>query len=181
MRCVGWVIRALGVVLLAGCGSSNEDGLRLWMLEQKNEMRPRVPPIAEPKPFKPADYEVVAITDPYAQDKLTSVLKRDTVQKSSTSNALITREQGRRKEVLETFPLDTMAMVGSLLQEGQPAALIRVDKLLYQVRLGNHMGLNYGRVTNITESEVTLREIVQDSVGEWIERPATLQLQERAK
>ena len=74
-----------------------------------------------------------------------------------------------------------MSMVGSLIQEGQPAALIRVDRLLYQVRLGNYLGMNYGRVTKITETEVTLREIVQDAVGEWIERAATLQLQERVK
>jgi type IV pilus assembly protein PilP len=74
-----------------------------------------------------------------------------------------------------------MAMVGSLIQAGQPAALIRVNQLLYQVRLGSYVGMNYGRVTKITETEVTLREIVQDAVGEWIERPATLQLQENAK
>jgi type IV pilus assembly protein PilP len=49
------------------------------------------------------------------------------------------------------------------------------------VRLGNHLGQNYGRVTKITETEVTLREIVQDAAGEWVERTAALQLQERLK
>jgi len=60
-------------------------------------------------------------------------------------------------------------------------ALVKVDNLLYQVRVGNHLGQNYGRVTKITETEVSLREIVQDAAGEWIERTATLQLQERTK
>jgi len=50
--------------------------------------------------------------------------------------------------------------------------------LLYQVRPGQYLGQNYGRITKISETEVVLREIVQDAVGEWIERPAALQLQE---
>jgi type IV pilus assembly protein PilP len=74
-----------------------------------------------------------------------------------------------------------MSMVGSLVKSGQPVALVKVDNLLYQVRPGNYLGQNYGRVTKIAETEITLREIVQDAVGEWIERPAALQLQERTK
>jgi hypothetical protein len=74
-----------------------------------------------------------------------------------------------------------MAMVGSMNRHGQPVALVRVDKLLYQVRVGDYLGLNYGRITRINETEVALREIVQDAAGEWIERVATLQLQERCE
>jgi type IV pilus assembly protein PilP len=59
--------------------------------------------------------------------------------------------------------------------------LVTVGKLLYQVRTGDHLGQNYGLVTKISETEVTLREIAQDAVGEWIERTASLQLQERSK
>ena len=77
--------------------------------------------------------------------------------------------------------MDSMALVGSILRAGQPVALVRVDSLLYQVKLGNYLGQNYGRVTKITETEIVLREIVQDAVGEWIERTSTLQLQERTK
>jgi type IV pilus assembly protein PilP len=72
-------------------------------------------------------------------------------------------------------------MVGSLTKEGRPVALIKVDNLLYQVKPGNYLGQNYGRVMKISETEITLREIVQDAVGEWVERPSTLQLQERSK
>ena len=57
----------------------------------------------------------------------------------------------------------------------------KVGSLLYQVRVGNHLGQNYGRITRISESEITLREIVQDGTGEWIERQAVLQLQEGIK
>lgn len=181
MRFLSWSLLVLVAAVLAGCGASSEDELRAWMLEERNQMRPRVPPISEPKPFLPENYAGVAAMDPFSIDKLTAALKRDSAQAAPMTNALIAPELARRKEALEAFPLDTMAMVGSLIQEGQPAALIRVDKLLYQVRPGSYLGLNYGRVTKITETEVTLREIVQDAVGEWIERPATLQLQENVK
>jgi len=107
-------------------------------------------------------------------------LRRDSSQVAS-NGALVAPELARRKEPLEAFPLDSMALVGSLVQAGKPVALVKVDSLLYQVRPGNYLGQNYGRVTKINETEVTLREIVQDAVGEWIERTATLQLQEKSK
>jgi type IV pilus assembly protein PilP len=74
-----------------------------------------------------------------------------------------------------------MSMVGSVSREGKPFALLKVNNLLYQVKVGDYLGQNYGRVTKIAETEVTLREIVQDAAGEWIERSASLQLQERAR
>ena len=79
------------------------------------------------------------------------------------------------------MPLDAVAMVGSLLRQGQPVALVRVDNLLYQVRAGNYLGQNYGRITKISETEVALREIVQDAGGEWLERAVKIQLQEGSK
>lgn len=181
MMLMRWGVLLLAAALLAACGSTSEDDLRTWMQEQRSQMRPRVPPISEPKPFRPENYVDGEAVDPFSRDKLTSALKREGVQQASTTSALIAPELARRKEALEAYPLDTMSMVGSLIQEGQPAALVKVDKLLYQVRLGSHLGMNYGRVIKITETEVTLREIVQDAVGEWIERPATLQLQEIVK
>ena len=72
-------------------------------------------------------------------------------------------------------------MVGSLDRGGKRVALVRVDKLLYQVKVGDYLGQNYGRVTQISESDVGLREIVQDAAGEWIERNAQLQLQEKKR
>jgi type IV pilus assembly protein PilP len=167
-------------VLLSGCVFSDEDDLQQWMNEQRAQTRPSVTPISEPKQFTPQPYSQVGAIEPYSIQKLTQALKTDAVQASSNA-ALIAPELARRKEPLEAFPLDSMAMVGSLLKQGSPVALIKVDNLLYQVKAGNYLGQNYGRITKITETEVTLREIVQDAVGEWIERPATLQLQERAK
>lgn len=166
--------------LLTACSSSDEGELQSWMQEQRSQIKPRISPISEPKQFKPETYALESQVDPFSKEKLTQALKRDSSQASS-NGALIAPELARRKEALESFPLDTMSMVGSLTKEGKPVALVKVDALLYQVRLGGYLGQNYGKVTKISETELTLREIVQDAAGEWIERPATLQLQERSK
>ena len=120
------------------------------------------------------------MVEPFSKEKLTQALKRDSSQASS-NGALVAPELARRKQALEAFPLDSMALVGSMVRAGQPVALVKVNNLLYQVRPGDYLGQNYGRVTKINETEVALREIVQDAVGEWIERTASLQLQERSK
>ena len=84
-------------------------------------------------------------------------------------------------EPLEAYPLDSMSMVGSVVKQGRQYALLKVDNLLYQVKVGDYLGQNYGKITKITETDVTLREIVQDAAGEWTERTGSLQLQENAR
>jgi type IV pilus assembly protein PilP len=167
-------------LVVAGCGSAGQDELQAWMNEQRAQTRPKVQPIPEPKKFTPQAYTEEKSTDPFSIQKLAQALKRESSQ--STSNAaLVAPELARRKEPLESFPLDSMKMVGSLLKEGRPVALVRVDNLLYQVQPGNYLGQNFGRVTKVAETELVLREIVQDAAGEWIERKAALQLQEGSK
>lgn len=174
------VLGSLAAALLAGCSISGEDELRQWMADQRNQVHPRVIPLVEPKKFIPQAYTQEGLVDPFSLQKLTQALKRDATQ-SVANTALIAPEMARRKEALEAYPVDSMVMVGSLRKAGQPVALVKIDNLLYQVRVGNYLGLNYGRVMKIDESELTLREIVQDSSGDWIERPASLVLQEGAK
>jgi type IV pilus assembly protein PilP len=168
------------VCLLTACGAASEDELRQWMTAQHNMAHPKAAPISEPKQFQPENYVTAGEVEPFSNQKLTQALKRDSSQAAS-NGALIAPELARRKEPLEEFPVDSMAMVGSMIKEGKPVALITVGKLLYQVHEGDHIGLNFGRATKISETEVSLREIVQDAAGEWIERPASLQLQERSK
>jgi type IV pilus assembly protein PilP len=165
---------------LAGCGASGQGEVQQWMNQQRASTKPHVTPIPEPKKFTPQAYNQQGSTDPFSNLKLTQALKRDSAE--STSNAaLLAPELARRKEPLEAFPLDSMKMVGSLLKEGHPVALLRIDNLLYQVKPGNYLGQNYGKIVKVNETEVVLREIVQDAAGEWTERTATLQLQERSK
>lgn len=173
---------SLVVAVLAGCAPAHQD-LHEWMAEERRNARPHVVPLKEPKPFVPAVYDDGGVADAFAVQRLTSVLQGevDTDTSGDTSLALITPELNRRKEPLEEFPLDAMSMVGLLERGSERVALVRVNGLLYQVVEGNHLGQDYGLVTNINESEITLREIVQDAAGEWIERKASLQLQESTK
>ncbi|MCJ0764986.1 pilus assembly protein PilP [Variovorax terrae] len=179
-RLISVCLLGLWGVMLAGCSGSGQEELQQWMTEQRNQTRPKIPPISEPKQFTPQAYTQEGVADPFSNQKLTQALKRDSTQATANA-ALITPELARRKEALEAFPLDAISMVGSLVKTGQPVALVKVDNLLYQVRTGNYLGQNYGRITKVSETEVALREIVQDAAGEWIERTATLQLQEGSK
>jgi type IV pilus assembly protein PilP len=168
---------ALIVGVLAGlsaCGGE-QDELQQWMDQQKREVRPNVTPLSPPKRFDPQPYEQAVAVEPFSTQKLTVALK----QEARAPNSLYAGEVNRRKEPLEAYPLDSMSMVGSVARAGRPTALLRVDNLLYQVKVGDYLGQNFGKVMAITETEVRLREVVQDSAGEWIERPAALQLQER--
>lgn len=169
-----------GLVVLASCSYSSEGELRQWMATQKSQTRPKVAPISEPKQFKPESYQQAGSVEPFSREKLTQALKGEATQATANA-ALVAPELARRKEALEAYPLDALSMVGSVMRGGQPVALVKVDNLLYQIRPGNYLGQNYGRVNKIAETEIILREIVQDAVGEWIERPAKLQLQERSK
>jgi type IV pilus assembly protein PilP len=171
----------LVTVAVAGCGGGDQQEVQAWMNEQRALTKPQVQPIPEPKKFTPQPYSQDAGTEPFSNQKLASALKKESQQSGSTSAALLAPELNRRKEPLEAFPLDAVVMVGSLQKQGQPVALVRVDNLLYQVRPGNYLGQNYGRITKVGETELVLRELVQDAAGEWIERNATLQLQERSK
>ncbi|MFS2033599.1 pilus assembly protein PilP [Polaromonas sp. CT11-55] len=171
---------AMTLLVLAGCGSSEQEELQQWMTEQRNATRPKVDPLPEPTKFSPQAYNQEGAIEPFSNQKLTQALKRDSNQ--ATANVgLIAPELSRRKEPLEAYPLDATSMVGSLIKVGQPVALVKVDNLIYQVRVGNYLGQNYGRITQVGETSLSLREIVQDAAGEWIERTATLQLLEGSK
>jgi type IV pilus assembly protein PilP len=167
---------ALVVTLLAGCVAEQQE-LAEWMEQQRREVKPSVQPLSPPKKFNPQAYVALTGVEPFSQQKLTVALKQEARQ----PNSLLAAEINRRKEPLEAYPLDSMRMVGSVTKGGKPYALLRVDNLLYQVKAGDYLGQNYGKITRITETDVALREIVQDAAGEWIERNGALQLQERAR
>ncbi len=166
--------------LVAACSSSEEEQLQQWMAQQRNQTRSRVERLPEPTKFTPQAYTQEGVIEPFSSQKLAQALKRDAGQ-PAPSSVLIAPEMARRKQPLEASPLDAVVMVGSLIRAGQPVALVRVDNLLYQVRVGNYLGQNYGKVTKVSETGISLREIVQDAAGEWVERTATLQLQEVSK
>lgn len=176
LRRTGAAALLAAVALLSAC-VDERDELSQWMEQQRREAKPSVEPLTPPKKFDPQPYALAQAVEPFSSQKLTVALKQEARQ----PNSILSAELSRRKEPLEAYPLDGMSMVGSLSRQGAPYALLRADNLLYQVKVGDYLGQNYGRITRIGETEITLREIVQDAAGEWIERPATLQLQEKAR
>jgi type IV pilus assembly protein PilP len=171
-RCLCMAVAAL----LVACSAETEE-LQQWMDQQRREAKPNVTPLQPPKKFDPEPYAAAQAVDPFSAQKLSVALKQEARQ----PNSVLAAELNRRKEPLEAYPLDSMSMVGSVAKQGRPFALLRVDNLLYQVKVGDYLGQNYGRITGIAETEIALREVVQDAAGEWIERPVTLQLQEKAR
>ncbi|RZJ85563.1 MAG: pilus assembly protein PilP [Massilia sp.] len=171
------LLMSLAALLALSACSGDQDELRQWMEQQRKEAKPSVTPLLPPKKFLPQPYESGAGVDPFSTQKLSVAIRQEAAQ----PNSLLTAEINRRKEPLEAYPLDGMGMVGSLTRENRRYALLRVDNLLYQVKAGDYLGQNFGRITKISETEITLREIVQDAAGEYVERMSTLQLQEKGR
>jgi len=167
---------AVAVLSLQGC-AADHDELQQWMEQQRRDVKPSVEALSPPKKFIPQAYVALSNVEPFSSQKLTVALKQEARQ----PNSLLAAEINRRKEALEAFPIDSMSMVGSVVRGGRPYALLRVDNLLYQVKPGDYLGQNYGKITKISETDVSFREIVQDAAGEWIERMSALQLQEKAR
>ena len=166
----------LAAVVLAGC-TSEMDELQQWVEAERRAAKPSVQPLQPPTKFEPQAYEAANGVEPFSAQKLIVAAKQEATQ----PNSMLAAEMRRRREPLEAFPLDSMSMVGSMSRKDGRYAVLKVDNLLYYVRPGAYLGQNFGKVMKVSETEVTLREIVQDASGEWVERLTTLQLQEAAR
>ncbi len=161
--------------LLAGCSQDAE--VREWMAQAKRETKVFVPKIAEPKTFAPFAYGRKDSVDPFNPVKLSAAIAK----LRALSGKGIKPDLERRREPLEQYPLDTVKMVGILQKPGMTYAILQIDKAVFQAKVGNYVGQNFGMITNITETGVDLKEIVQDASGEWVERKARLELQESSQ
>ncbi len=175
-RLNGAVLMLAATAVLAGCGDGGISELQQWMDETRQSTRVNVPKLPEPKKFFPFAYGASNSMDPYNATKLEIAL----IKARGNSNGL-KPDENRRREPLESYPLDTLRMVGTLQKPGMNFALIQADKTVFHLKVGNYIGQNFGMITNITETEVELKEIVQDASGEWVERQAKLELQENNK
>ena len=177
-RLAGAMVASAAVLALAGCGLSDESEIQQWMADQRQATKPTAQKVEEPKEFAPYAYEPHGQADPFDPQKILMVVARQREERGSAS--AIKPDLERRREVLEGFPLDQIRMVGMMRQGGNNVALLETNGTTHMVRVGNYAGQNFGLVTRITETEVALKEIVQDAAGEWVERPARLELQEGA-
>ena len=163
-------------VLLVGC-DSNIAEIDVWMEEVRATTPPVRTTLEEPKRFSPFYYDLVEELPPFSPIKLAAL--QDPMQVRAKGG--LAPDVNRRREVLENFPLEQIQMVGFMRSSRYNTALLQVENTIYQARIGNYAGQNYGVVTNIGETEVALRELVQDATGDWVERETVLKLQEKGQ
>ncbi len=161
---------------LSACGDSGIQDVKTWMDDVKSHTKMMIPKLSAPKKFTPFAYAENNEVDPFNANKLLVAFAK--LQGSGNG---LKPNLDRRREVLENYPLDAIKMVGTLQKTGTNTALLQIDKTVFQAKVGNYVGQNFGMVTHISESEVNLKEIVQDASGEWVERDAKLALQESQK
>jgi type IV pilus assembly protein PilP len=155
--------------LLAGCGEPHGD-LHAWMSDQGRGMRGKIDPIPEVQEYEPFTYNAYDMQDPFFPRKMDA-------QESKGGP-----DRGRKPEPLEAYPLDGLKMVGTLERSKVTYGLIQAPgRDIYQVSVGNYMGQDYGRIISITETEIQLKELVQDGTGDWADRLGSLHLVESEK
>ena len=159
----------LAAACLAGCGDDYQD-LHEFMRTTEASLPRQIEPLPEVKPYEPFTYDAFALAEPFKPRPL----RQDTADNSKPRGPV--PDPNRRKEALEAFPIETLHMVGTLQQNKVTYALVRAENSLYRVRPGDHMGTDNGLVTGVSDTEIKLREIIQDSNGDWTERQSSLQL-----
>ena len=162
------LILLLSVFGLAACGGDMDD-LDQYINEVKAKPGGRIEPLPEITPYEVFTYVADA-------QGLRSPFVPDTPQASGPSGG--TRpDPDRSREYLESFPLDTLGMVGTMNIDQTMYGLVQTsDGLIHRVIPGNYMGQNDGRITEISESEIALVEIISDGIGGYIERDAAVSL-----
>ncbi|MFA6920949.1 MAG: pilus assembly protein PilP [Gallionella sp.] len=163
---------ALASVLLSGCGGEEFGDLREFVKNSGADMRGKIAPPPNIKLYEPFAYvNDTNLTDPFKPRKPEAVPGGQRGGNEPDMN--------RPKEALEEFPLDSLKMVGYVFKAKTGHAVVRApDKKLYQVKVGNYIGMNFGLITQLTDTEITIKEVVQDSAGDWSERISNLQLVE---
>jgi type IV pilus assembly protein PilP len=162
------------VALLAGCEGEQYSDLRKELNEMTKDLRGRVDPLPQVRPYEPVPYQAENEVDPFRPDRIEIAAAAGTGPGASGKQP----DLDRPREPLEAFPLESIQMVGSLTQGAETHGLVKAGPNLYRVRKGNYMGQNFGVITGIDEVQISLKELIQEGSGEWIERASALQLQE---
>jgi len=162
---------------LGACSGGDHDDLKKWMADNTKDMRGRIPKLPEVKPYEPVPYDVDVLLDPFKASKIEPESKNR--QGSGKGGAFQPDFEARdlRNSLLEKYPVESLKMIGYLNINRRPIAVIQVENKVKQVKVGDYVGLDFGLVTQVTEKEVLLRELIQDSAGDWSERTSSLYLQ----
>ncbi|WP_436000246.1 MULTISPECIES: pilus assembly protein PilP [unclassified Pseudoxanthomonas] len=170
-----WHFMVLAAVLTAsGCarGVTSTPGdapnLQKWVEDVRARPAPPLDPLPVMQQFETFEYAAQTLRDPFSNAW------------SNTDGGGLRPDPNRRKETLEQYPLDSLDMVGTI---GKGAGLVALvmgpDKVTYRVRPGNYLGQSDGRVTSVREDGVELVELVPDGAGGWLERPASIALEDQ--
>ncbi len=160
---------------LAGCGGDEHGDLKEELNQLTKDLRGRVDPLPQVRPYEPVPYTAEGQIDPFRPERIEVAAAG---RAASASTALIEEQKKRPSEPLEAFPLESIVMLGTITQNKETFALVKAGPNLYRVRKGNYMGQNFGVITAIDEAQISLKELVQDSSGDWVERVSQLQLVE---
>ena len=161
------------VLTLMECSSSEFEDLQQYINEVKSRPGAKIAGLPEAKPYERFLYQDVDLRDPF----------KPTVKVSAKAGATganqLRPNTGRDSEALENFPLDALRMVGSLKQNNEKWGILKTtDGFIYRVKKGNHVGKNFGKITQILDTEIRITEIISDGMGGWLERQAALKISE---
>lgn len=149
------------------------------MADNTKDMRGSIPKLPEVMPYEPVPYDVEGALDPFRPSKI----EPDSKYRQSAGKGGVFQPDFEARELrnslLEKYPIESLKMIGYLNVNKQPIAVIQVEDKVKQVRVGEYIGLDFGMVTKITDKDVELRELIQDSAGDWSERKSSLYLQSK--
>ena len=163
------ILPLLFLVLLGGCAQDEHEDLRQWMTDASKDIKGKIPPLPQVRPYEPVPYDAGNLLDPFKPGKIGVEQKK--------GGGGLRPDMNRPREPLEAYPLESLKYVGVMTKKKVSHALIQVDGALFQVRTGNYLGQNFGVITQISDAEVVLKELVQDSAGDWVEKESSLLLQ----
>jgi type IV pilus assembly protein PilP len=168
-KLISFLFTSALIGLLAACSGDKGDDLDKFMATAANDMSKGVEPLPEVLPYSPLQYNADGtLSDPFK------------ARKAANKSGALQPNTNRPKEALEAYPLESLKYVGSMSKSRLTYALIKTpDNTVQQVKVGNYIGPNFGLVTNINESDLVIKEIIQDDLtGDWVERNASINLQE---
>lgn len=183
IRTIKLALATLLLSLLSACVSTDISDLQNKVDEIMARPGGRIEPLPEIKPYEAYAYKsgLENAPNPF---KLFYVLSKPEIIDESIVDDGLTEEmereiKNRNREELERFELDSLRMVGTIDNENNNWAIVLdPDGVVHRVSVGNYIGTNIGKIINIYEDRIDLREIVQDGNGRWEEREAALALLE---
>ena len=167
---IGAILFVTGLLGLSGCSGGRYGDLEAFFEEVRSQPKGRIEPLPEVLPYETFVYVPSELRDPFVQ------YIEELVNYSDTG---LRPDMNRKREPLEQYPLDTLEFVGHLEKSGVRWGLVSApDKSVYRVQIGNYVGKNYGKIVSITETSIKLVEIIPSGTGSWVDREASLALNE---